>query len=233
MGRSTTRLALDVRLSVRGATKGDLPMVRNVLLVGSLLAIVMLCGVSSAHADTITDTNVQFTGIVTGSQVTLEIQCLNSAICGNWYLGDVTLKGFTFATGPTLGGAPSGYTVVNGGQNNNAVGNGGGCNGTQGGQAVCWDAPTTLSTKLGSNPIFFTANITDGDASTLHVQATAYDNSAGDQQGGGKVLAVSDDLLGSTPVVPTPEPGALSLFATGLIALGFAVGLRRMLSLSV
>jgi len=184
---------------------------------------------SFAQADTITDSDVQFTATVSGSTVTLQVQCLDTSVCGSWYLGDVSLKGFTFTGSPSLGPAPSGYTVQNGAQNNDAVGGGGGCNSTQTGMAVCWDAPTTLSTQLGGGVNTFTANITNGSVNdTLHVQATAYDNTSGTQQGGGKVLAVSDDLLpgggggggGST----VPEPSTLLLFGSAMPVLA---GLRR------
>jgi len=197
------------------------------------LMFVVFVWIGVAHADTITDNDVQFTATVTSTSVTLQIQCLDTSVCGSWYLGDVSLKGFTFTGSPSLGSAPSGYTVQNGAQNNDAVGSGGGCNGTQAGMAVCWDAPTTLSTQLGGGVNTFTANITGGATDTLHVQATAYDNTSGTQQGGGKVLAVSDDLLpggggggggggGST----VPEPSTLLLLGSTLPALA---GLRRRL----
>jgi hypothetical protein len=191
----------------------------GVVAMGLCMGIVALLGAGVAQADTITDNNVQFTGTVTATTVTLTVQCLVPASCGTWFLGDVTLKGFTFTGAPTLGTAPSGYAVVNGGQNNNAVGTGGGCNDTQTGKAVCWDAPSTLTTQLGSGVITFTANITGGTAGTLHVQATAYNNSAGTETQGGKVLAVSKDLTpgGGTSV---PEPGTFALIGSGLFALG-------------
>lgn len=190
----------------------------------ALVALAVLLGAGLACADTITDTNVQFTGTVTSSTVTLDIQCLNASICGSWFLGDVTLKGFTFTGAPTLGTAPSGYTALNGGQNNSAVGNGGGCNSTQPGSAVCWDASLPLTTQLGSGVIEFTANITNGVPGTLHVQATAYSNSGGTQTNGGKVLAVSDDL---GPGAGVPEPSTFALLGLGLLAL--AVFRRRVL----
>jgi len=181
-----------------------------------ILALVLLFGASFAYADSVTDSNIQFTATVSGNTVTLDIQCLDTNVCGNWYLGDVSLKGFTFTGTPTLGTAPSGYTLMNGGQNNSAVGNGGGCNGTQTGGAVCWDAPTVLSTQLGGSILEFTATISNGVAGALHVQATGYSNTAGTQAGGGKVFAVSDDLAPTT----VPEPSALVLLFSGLLALG-------------
>lgn len=183
----------------------------------SLILLVLSLG-TAAMADTVTDTNVQFTATVTGTTATLQIQCISAVACGSWYIGDVTLKGFTL-NGFTPGTAPSGYTLNNGGQNNDAVAaTNGGCNGTQSGKAICWDAPTTLDT-LGAGLNTFTANITNGLSSgTLHVQATFYDNSAGVGTGGHKVLAVSDDLAGSSG--STPEPASMILLGTGLLTLG-------------
>lgn len=166
-----------------------------------------------AHADTITDSDIQFTGTVTSTTATLDIQCLVPAICQNWFLGDVTLKGFSFASAPTLGAAPSGYTLEVGGQNNSAVGSGGGCDGSDLNGAVCWDASLPLTTQLGTGVLVFTANITDGTPGTLHVMATGYDNADGIQTTGDKMFAVSDDL------VAAPEPGTWALLGLGLLAL--------------
>lgn len=196
-------------------------MVRTRILGFLIVAFAVLLGAGVASADSITVNDVQFTATVTSTTVTLDVQCLDITVCGNWYLGDVTLKGFTFTGTPTLGTAPSGYTLIDGGQNNNAVGSGGGCDSTQLGSAVCWDASLPLTTQLGSGVIEFTANITDGVPGTLHVQATAYDNSSGSQTDGGKVLAVSDDLT------TVPEPSTFALLGLGL--LGLAIAGRRAL----
>jgi hypothetical protein len=189
-----------------------------------MLGLCLVFG-GTTKADSFTAGDVFLTGNVSGTTATLTIKCLDSG-CNGWYLGDVTLKGFTFTGSPTLGTAPAGYTVLNGGQDNSGVGDGGGCNGTQGGQGTCWDVQNVpLSFKLATGvPYTFTANITSGwyTPGSLHVQATAYDNSTGSQQGGGKVFAISDNLL----VVQTPEPSSLGLLAIGLIGLAL-VFLRR------
>jgi hypothetical protein len=192
-----------------------------------LVALAVLLGAGYAYCDTITDGNIQLTASVTGTTATVTIACLNLTQCGNDYLGDVTLKGFTFTGNPTLGSpSPSGYTIQNGGQNNDAVGAGGGCNGTQTQMAVCWDAPTTLQTQLGS-PVTFTATVTDGmQNSVLHVQVTGYNNTSGSQTQGGKVFALSDDLTGggSTSV---PEPSSGMLAALSLAGLAGLSVLRK------
>src|SRR5215472_9029751 len=119
----------------------------------AVLALTTLILGGTAYADTITDGDLTFTATVTPTLVTLTIQCTsNVSTCENWFVGDVTLKGFTFTTLGTAT-APTGFLdmVQNGGQNNDAVGAGGGCNGTQKGMAVCWDALLPpLGTKLGT-----------------------------------------------------------------------------------
>ncbi len=194
---------------------------KKTIIIASLLVLACIGFAGAANADTLTVGDLTFTATVTGTTATLTIQCTDSA-CANWFLGDLTLKGFTFTGSPTLGSAPSGYTLANGGQDNNAVGTGGGCNGTQGNMAVCWDAPTTLTTQLGNGVITFTANITGGSAGTLHVQATGYNNNGGLQTKGGKTFAISEDLTGGN--VKTPEPASMLLLGLGLIGVPF---LRR------
>jgi hypothetical protein len=185
------------------------------LLAGLSFILLTLVRGTSVMADTITDTNVKFTATVTGTVATLQIRCLNATACGSWYVGDVTLKGFTF-NHPTLGTSPSGYTLKDGGENNNAMAAAnGGCNGTQRGKALCWDAPTTLDT-LGTDINIFSANIAGGlSPETLHVQATFYNNSTGVGRHGGKVLSVSDNLVAA----PVPEPASMLLLGTGLVTL--------------
>jgi hypothetical protein len=190
-----------------------------------IVGFAILLGSSFCYADSYTDpsTDVQFTGSVTATMVTLDVQCLNTTICGSLYLGDVALKGFTFSGTPVLGSAPSGYTLVNGGANDS--GNGG-CNGTQTGKALCWAPPSSLTTQLGSTLLVFTATITDGSVSDpLHVQATGFTNSAGDQTHGGKPLAVSNDLTSGIPAVP--EPGTWVLIGAELAALALVGSFRR------
>jgi hypothetical protein len=203
---------------------------KKICSAGLLALFLSLAGATTAKADTVTVGDLTFNGTVTATTVTLTITC-NDATCAGWFLGDFTLKGFTFTGGPTDGAEPSGYAVQNGGQNNDAVGNGGGCDSTQPGQAVCWDAPSTLSTQLtNGGTISFSANITGGvppsGGDFLHVQATGYDNSAGSQTGGGKVFAVSQDLNGTT--VPFPEPGTFTMLGAGLLGLA-GIARRRIL----
>jgi hypothetical protein len=188
-----------------------------------IVGFAILLASSFCYADSYTDptTDVQFTGSVTSTMVTLDVQCLNTSICGSLYLGDVALKGFTFSTIVGPGSGPSGYTLQNGGANDS--GNGG-CDGKDTGKALCWAAPSPLTTQLGSTLLVFSATITDGAVSDpLHVQATGYTNSAGDQTHGGKPLAVSNDLTSGAPRVR--EPGTWALILAELAALAL-VGRR-------
>jgi PEP-CTERM motif len=182
-----------------------------------VLALCLAFG-SVAKADSVTDDHILFTGTVSATTAELDIKCLDST-CNGWFLGDVTLKGFTFTGSLILGAAPAGYTLQPGGQNVNA---GAGCNSTQPTTSLCWDTQDVpLSFKLVTGATYqFTANgsFTPSSPGSLHVQALGYNNPMGLQTGGGKVLAVSDDMLASASV---PEPGSLGLLATGLIGLAF------------
>jgi PEP-CTERM motif len=201
--------------------------VKKLLVVAAVILVFCLAVGGSAKADSFTAGDVFLTGNVTGITATLTIKCLDSG-CNGWYLGDVTLKGFTFTSLTGTGaGTPAGYVAQLGGQNNSAVGTGGGCNSTQPTSAICWDTQNVpLSFQLAAGQTYaFTANINGGSFTpgSLHVQATAYNNSAGSQQNGGKVFAISDNLL----VVQTPEPSSLGLLVAGLMGLAF-VSLRRL-----
>jgi len=200
-------------------------MLKWILGVAVVAILAGFASVSTVRADTLTVDDVLFTGTVTATQATLTVQCTNSSVCGSFFLGDVTLKGFTDTTavaGPTIDG---GYTFRNGGQNNDAVATGGGCDGKDTGGAVCWDAPATLD-QLGTTLFTFTATLTGGATSgPLHVQATAYNNDSGIGTHGDKVFAISSDLNGGT--ITTPEPTSSSLLLLGLGLLALPLGLRR------
>lgn len=200
---------------------------KRILMIGMIMLALCLVFGGTSKADSFTAGDVFLTGNVTGTTATLTIKCLDGG-CNGWYLGDVTLKGFTFTSLTGTGaGTPAGYVAQIGGQNNSAVGSGGGCNGSDLSGAICWDGQgAPLSFRLVTGTTYtFTANITGGSFTPgdLHVMATAYSNSAGSQQNGGKVFAISDNLL----VVQAPEPSSLELLAAGLIGLAF-LSLRRL-----
>jgi hypothetical protein len=187
-----------------------------------LVSVVLLGFVLSgaARANSFTYDNIVFAGSVTGNTATLTIQCTNAKACGSFYLGDVTLKGFNYSGSPTLVSAPAGYVTLGGGQDNSAVGTGGGCNSNDTTGAACWETSMPLTTKLGTTLYTFSVSISNGTVSgPLHVQATGYTNANGTQQGGGKGFAVSNDLSSSSSS-SVPEPGTFMLLTAGLFAAG-------------
>lgn len=186
-------------------------------LAGIVLLGLVLSG--TARADSFTYDGIVFTGLVTSTTATLTIQCTDAKVCGGFYLGDVTLKGFNYSGSPSLASAPAGYDALTGGQNNSGVGSGGGCHGNDTSGAVCWDASLPLAAQLGTTLYTFSVNIDNGtESGPLHVQATGYSNANGTQQGGGKGFAVSNDLSSSS-TTPAPEPGTLTLLTAGLLAM--------------
>ena len=191
-----------------------------IAVLGMAVAIAVL--VPAAHADTITVNDVLYTATVTSTTVTLTVQCQDGGVCGGYYLGAVSLKGFTFTGSPTdtSGTEPGVYSVQNGGANN---GIGGGCNGTQLGSAVCWSL-TGTPTAIGGTTYTFSADITGGSVGSdgLHLQTTAYDNP--DEGHSTRVFAISSDLTGGN--ITVPEPSALSLLGAGLLGI-FGLSLRR------
>src|ERR1700694_4611635 len=130
------------------AVGGIMNKYRFACLAGVVLLGLLLSGM--ARADSFTYDSIVFTGSVTSTNGTLTIQCTDAKVCGGFYLGDVTLKGFNYAGTPTLVSAPVGYDAVGGGQNNSAVGTGGGCNSNDTSGAVCWYTSLPLSAKLGT-----------------------------------------------------------------------------------
>jgi hypothetical protein len=178
----------------------------------------------TVRADSFTYDSIVFKGSVTSTTAKLTIQCTDAKVCGGFYLGDVTLKGFNYSGSPSLVSAPSGHDALGGGQNNSGVGSGGGCNGNVRSGAVCWDTSLPLATRLGTALYTFSVNINNGAVSgPLHVQAMGYSSANGTQQSGGKGFAVSNDLSSSS-TTSVPETGTFTLFTAGLLAM---VLLRR------
>ncbi len=84
---------------------------RFTCLVGVVLLGLVLSG--SARADSFTYDSIVFTDSVTGTTATLTIQCTDAKACGNFYLGDVTLRGFNYSGTSPLVSAPAGYSECN------------------------------------------------------------------------------------------------------------------------
>jgi hypothetical protein len=186
-------------------------------LVGVVLLGLVLSG--TARADRFTYDSIVFTGSVTNTTATVTVQCTDAKACGGFYLGDVSLKGFNYSGTPTLVSAPAGYYAGRGGQNNSAVGMGGGCNSNNTTGAVCWYTSLPMSTKLGTTLYTFSVSFSNSTVSgPLHVQATGYNNANGTQTGGGKGFAASNDLF-SSPVTFVSEPGTFTLLTAGLFAI--------------
>jgi hypothetical protein len=190
---------------------------RLTCMVGVVLLGLVLSG--PARADSFTYDSIVFTGTVTGTTATLTVQCTDASVCGGFYLGGVTLKGFNYSGSPTLASAPGGYYLVDGGQNNSAIGTGGGCNGSNTSGAVCWNPWLPLTARLGTTLYTFSAGIDNGTVSgPLHVQATGYNNAYGTQTHRGKAFAVSNDLSSSS-VSSAPESGTFTFLTAGLLAI--------------
>ncbi|HWO33318.1 MAG TPA: hypothetical protein VNO32_31345, partial [Candidatus Acidoferrum sp.] len=199
------------------AVGGMMNKYRFACLAGVLLLGLVLSG--TARADSFTYDSIVFTGSVTSTTAMLTIQCTDAKVCGGFYLGDVTLKGFNYSGSPSQVSAPAGYDALGGGQNNSGVGSGGGCNGNDTSGAVCWTTSMPLTTQLGTTLYTFSVSIENGTVSgPLQVQATGYSNANGTQQAGGKGFAVSNDLSSSS-TTSAPEPGTLTLLTAGLLAI--------------
>ena len=188
---------------------------RFACLVGVLEFGLVLSG--TARADSYTFDSIVSTSSVTGHTATSTIRCTDVKACGSYYLGDVTLKGFSDSGTPTAVSAPAGYDPTGGGQNNSAVGSGGGCGSNDTTGAVCSDTSLPISTRLGTTLHTFSVSINNGTVGgPLHAQATGYNNAYGTQKGGGKGFAVSNDL--SSSVTAAPESGTFTLLTAGLFA---------------
>lgn len=180
----------------------------GVVLLGLVLG-------GSARADSFTYDSIAFAGSVTNTTATLTIQCTDATVCGGIYLGDVTLKGLNYSGSPTLVSAPAGYHALGGGQNNSAVGSGGGCNNKDASGGVCWR--TSLPTR--TNALHFQRQHQQWHGKWASSRPGNWILKRRRRATGrGKVFAISNDLS-SLPVSSVSEPGTFTLLAAGLFAI--------------